>query len=109
MRLIRGVEAVRNLAEGEVIDVAADIEGPAAASGEAEGGGGGGGGGGGAGAARAQDDLGLGDDEGVGGGLDGLEQQAEHEEGGEAGGPLGARARLQRRPEGLEELVRLPQ
>lgn len=117
MRLVHGVEAVRDLSEREVVDLATHVEGlPAPADGEAaapadlvlvgrararSGGGVD------APAAHAKRDLGLGHDEDVGRRLDALEQEAEHEEGREAAGPLGARARLQRGPEGREEGLRL--
>lgn len=115
MRLVHGVEAIRDLAEREVVDVATHVEGlPAPADGEpttttdlvlvgrrvrggvdyAP-------------ATHAQRDLGLGHDERVGRGLDTLEQQAKHEERREAARPLGARARLQRGPERREERLRL--
>lgn len=112
MRLVDGVEPVRDLAEGEVVDLAAHVERePAPADGEPAAAADhvlvGRAGGEGAPAARAQRDLGLGHDEGVGRGLDALEQQAEHEEGREARRPLGAGAQLQRGPERAEEGLRL--
>lgn len=127
MRLVHGVEAVRDLAEREVVDLATHVERlSASADGETPApadfvlvglhGGGSGGGCGGRGSrggiddaptTQPQRDLGLGHDEGVGRSLDALEQEAEDEERGEAAGPLGARARLQRGPEGREEGLRL--